>query len=218
MIASNQASISSFKITNTTYGALSMKDGDGFGKQFGSIYAGDGITEDGTNGEDFFRVWIIASDHNGTLKDSVEFYLADYRFADNTQDYIVDQWETIDLSGVSFDIGSVDFRFESSDSDPVYGPNTPTYFAIDDITYESILSTNELADNEYAVFPNVFSNQLTINGEEGHVTILDVQGKEVYSSAINGELIVNCDTMQAGVYFVTITNSKGALTKKIIKA
>src|SRR3989338_7734101 len=75
-IIGSAALIDSFRITNSTYAALSMRDGNQFGKQFGSIYDANGMV-DGTNGEDFFRVWIIAKDAFSNAEDSLEFYLAD---------------------------------------------------------------------------------------------------------------------------------------------
>ncbi len=92
--------IMSISITNATYPAISMRDGDAFAKQFGSVNGPDG-NPDGTNGEDFFKVWVIGWDHTGAMSDSVEFYLADYRFADDQDDYIVEDWNTIDLMSFS---------------------------------------------------------------------------------------------------------------------
>src|SRR5574343_823499 len=103
----------SLKITNTTYAAISMRDGDAFAKQFGSIYAADGATIDGTNGEDFFRLWVIGSEYPGGPKDSVEVYLADYRFSDNSQDYILDTWLNVDLTTMNFPIRHITFGLES---------------------------------------------------------------------------------------------------------
>jgi hypothetical protein len=59
----------------------------------------------------------------------VEFYLADFRFADNSQDYILDSWGFVDLSA----LGTVDFlEFDLSSSDNgAFGMNTPGYFALD---------------------------------------------------------------------------------------
>ena len=59
----------------------------------------------------------------------MNFYLADFRFADNSQDYIVNDWRYVDFSP----LGSVDeirFSMSSSDND-AFGPLTPTYFAMD---------------------------------------------------------------------------------------
>jgi hypothetical protein len=32
------------------------------------------------------------------MNDSIEFYLADFRFANNSQDYILKTWEYLDLT------------------------------------------------------------------------------------------------------------------------
>ena len=62
---------------------------------------------------------------------SVDFYLADYRFADNSRDYIVDTWTQVDLSTLS-DATVLTFAMESTDVGQ-FGMNTPSYFAVDGI-------------------------------------------------------------------------------------
>ena len=64
----------------------------------------------------------------------VEFYLADYRFADNGEDYIVDTWEYIDLSSLGA-VKSLEFGLSSSDVGD-FGMNTPAYFALDTVVPE----------------------------------------------------------------------------------
>jgi len=71
--------ISGAYITNSTYAARDMEQGSGFSKKFGG--------DDG-NDEDFFRI-VIKSYLDNIFVDSTVFYLADYRFADNSKDYIV---------------------------------------------------------------------------------------------------------------------------------
>jgi CSLREA domain-containing protein len=112
----------SIQITNTTYAALSMLNGDGFAKQFGGT---DG------NDKDWFLLTITGYDGDENYVNQVEFYLADYRFVDNYQDYIVDTWTTVDLSSLQ---GSVylEFNFTSSDIN-AWGMNTPAYCAIDNL-------------------------------------------------------------------------------------
>lgn len=211
------ASITEFKISNTTYGALSMLNGDAYGKQFGTIYAADGTTEDGTLGEDYFKVWVVGIAADGTTKDSVEVYLADYRFADDAQDYIVNTWETVDLTGFSFDVSEVNFRFESSDNHPLYGVNTPKNIAVDDVKYNSTLALNELSDVSFKVFPNVVSDLLNIEGESGIVSVLNAQGQVVATASLNGKVQIDFSGFSNGVYFVNISNENGMLTKKVIK-
>lgn len=110
-------------ITNTTYAALSMRDGDAFSKQFGG-----GTGDD----EDFFRLIIEGVDEFGNSTGNIDFLLADYRFADNTLDYIVAEWTFQDLSALGT-VKELLFSFESSDVGS-FGINTPVYFAIDNLT------------------------------------------------------------------------------------
>lgn len=111
------------EFTNTTYAALSMRNGDSFAKQFGGA-SGDEA--------DFFRLLIEGLDDTGASTGVVELMLADYRFVDDTLDYILDDWTHLDLSGLG-EIRELAFSFESSDIG-AFGINTPTYFAIDNLT------------------------------------------------------------------------------------
>ena len=57
--------------------------------------------------------------------------LADFRFSDDGLDSILEEWVFLDLSGLGA-VRELHFGFESSDVG-VFGINTPTYFAIDDL-------------------------------------------------------------------------------------
>ena len=119
------ASAFSAKFTNTTYAVLSMLNGDAFAKQFGGPSGNDA---------DFFLLTITGFDGLGATGDaigSVPFYLADYRFDNNSLDYVVRDWETVDLSSL-IGASSLGFSFASSDVGD-FGINTPTYFAMDDL-------------------------------------------------------------------------------------
>ncbi|MEE2938488.1 MAG: DUF4465 domain-containing protein [Planctomycetota bacterium] len=126
----------SIKVTNTTYAALSMRDGDDFAKAFGGETGND---------PDFFLLEITGRDSSGALIDSVEVFLADYRFVDNTKDYILDEWIEVDLSRVS-NAESIEFTLSSSDEGD-FGMNTPAYFAIDDIVLTEQVLPFDLADS-----------------------------------------------------------------------
>jgi hypothetical protein len=108
--------------TNTTYAALSMRDGDGFAKKFGGASGNDA---------DYLALDITGRDASGGATGTVSFLLADYRFADNTQDYIVDTWTWVDLSSLGT-VSALSFALRSSDVGP-FGINTPAYFALDDL-------------------------------------------------------------------------------------
>ena len=121
-------SFQSIDITNTTYAALSMQNGDGFAKQFGGVTGND---------PDFFRLIItgLSGGSGGTMVGDVEFYLADYRFADNSLDYIVDDWTTVDLTSL-VGADTLTFSYESSDVG-TFGVNTPQFFAADNLVFGS---------------------------------------------------------------------------------
>lgn len=113
--------------TNSTYAALSMRDGDGFAKKFGGVDGSDA---------DFLRLTVIGRDATDAITGSVDFYLADYRFADNSQDYIVKDWAWVDLSSLGM-VSRLEFSMASSDNSP-WGMNTPSYFAMDELSVSAV--------------------------------------------------------------------------------
>jgi hypothetical protein len=111
-------------IDNTTYAALSMRDGDAFAKKFGGASGSD---------PDYFLLTITGRDASDAVTGSVEFALADYRFADDALDYIVTQWTFVDLTGLG-SVAALEFALDSSDQ--AFGfLNTPSYFALDDLVF-----------------------------------------------------------------------------------
>lgn len=115
----------SVKITNTTYAALSMLLGDMFAKRFGG--------ESGTD-PDWFKLTIRGYDEKYQPTGSVDFYLADFRFDDSTLDYVVAEWNTVDLTPLG-EARLLLFELSSSDNGP-FGMNTPAYFALDSLLVE----------------------------------------------------------------------------------
>jgi hypothetical protein len=113
-------------VTNNNYAYYSMLNGDAFAKKFGG-----GSSDD----EDWFLLTITGKDVTDVITGTVEFYLADYQFADNGMDYIVDNWRFVDLTGLGV-VKSMEFGLSSSDTHPQYGMNTPAYFALDTIIPE----------------------------------------------------------------------------------
>lgn len=130
------AELQSIDVTNTTYAGISMRDGDSFAKKFGGASGND---------EDFFKLTLTGFEDlnlSGSTTGALEIYLADYRFSDNSKDYILDTWNQFDLT----DLGSarsVGFSFTTTDNGD-FGANTPLFVAIDNLNY-SINSVPEPA-------------------------------------------------------------------------
>ena len=215
-VAQENISLERFRITNTTYAALSMRDGDGFGKQFGSIYNGDSTVVDGTNGADFFRVWVYGKSHDGTMTDSVEVYLADYQFADDSQDYILDSWLDVDLTGFSFLIGELSFKIESSDTTGGW-INTPTYFAIDDLHVTPYMTIDEEQLSDISIFPNPVKDILDINGGYGHLTVTALNGALLVDMEHNQSTRLDLSTFPGGLYIVNLENTEGSYKRRVVK-
>jgi hypothetical protein len=117
----------SLRVTNTTYAALSLRDGDGAagsGKKFGGVSGND---------PDFFLLTIEGFGAGNTSLGKIDFYLADYRFALNAQDYIVTDWRLIDLTSLGENVAKLQFSVSSTDNG-AFGINTPAYFAIDNVS------------------------------------------------------------------------------------
>jgi hypothetical protein len=128
-----QVQLSSIDITNTAYGYFSMQDGDQFSKKFGGDSGSDA---------DFFKLEIQGF-RGSTSTGSVEFYLADYRFENNSQDYIVDAWNRVNVSNLGA-IDSLKFALSSSDNGQ-FGMNTPAYFAMDRIEFSAVPEPGSMA-------------------------------------------------------------------------
>jgi hypothetical protein len=130
----NGAVPASIALANTTYTAISMRDGDAFGKKFGGTTGND---------PDFLKVIVTGRDANGDFTGRVEHYLADFRFADNSQDYIQSAWQTVDLTPIAPGTRTLTFTFDSSDfvadlNGNVLYYNTPFYVAVDDVTFTTV--------------------------------------------------------------------------------
>lgn len=109
-------------VTNTTYAYLAIKDGND---------GGDPARVKGpfTDG-DWFKLTAIGYKEDGSKIGSLDFYLADFR---DGKKEIVNTWKWFDWSSIK-DADYITFEVSSTDNDPSYGINTPTYFCLDGIT------------------------------------------------------------------------------------
>lgn len=194
----------SMQVTNNTYTALTIKNGDAYSKKFG-----------GTTGDDpdWFKLTIIGM-LDSTIKNTIEFYLADYRFANNSQDYIVKNWQSIDLSSIGT-INKLSFSLSSSDTG-TFGMNTPAYFCFDDISYELANSVNSNMLLSLNIFPNPSTDFIFFNQNISKVELFSISGQKLIEKTGN---ISNLDirNIPNGQYIICATNKDFAMKKLIIK-
>jgi hypothetical protein len=198
--------LNSFKFSNSTWAGLTMKNGDPFSKKFGGPTGND---------PDYFKI-LVFNHYNGIVTDTAEIFLADFRFADNSQDYIVKNWQTASFN-FSSPFDSLSFELESTDNG-AFGMNTPAYFCIDEIQYSV---TTEIAKTDKAteiqVFPNPFTDKFDISsgGKNAKIEIRDQLGRLVDIPNQISETITRFDTqnLRTGIYFLSVNG----VTKKILK-
>ena len=207
----SSAFISSMFVTNTTYGYKTIRDGNFTSKKFGGPSGND---------PDFFRLDITGWFAGTPKPDTVRFYLADYRFSNNANDYIIKDWTLVDLS-ILGTVDSLTYNLVSTDNNS-FGMLTPSYFCLDDLNYV-IDGINELTDadgihiypvpmNEYAVIENSTATNLAL-------TIININGQSIYSSTIEKYATkkINTSSIARGEYIIRIDNGEKVSFKKLIK-
>lgn len=198
-------------ITNGTYPFLSMRDGDAFAKKFGGVTGDD---------PDFFLLTIRAFSNGELSTESVDFYLADYRFEDNTLDFIVDEWTWVDLSTLGA-ADSLAFELTSTDIGQ-YGMNTPAYFCLDQIfALAPISSTANHVPNLFEIYPNPTTDYIQINHSENEpmdLQIYDQNGRQFLNKALDmdGDKI-DIQFLPSGSYIVVLQNEEVYSSKIVLK-
>ncbi len=124
MILERPGIVDGLYVTNSNYAFYSMFNGDMFAKKFGGDTGSD---------PDWFMLTITGKDTDGVTTGTVDFYLADYRFTDDSNDYIVDTWQYINLTSLGI-VKSIEFALSSSDTGD-WGMNTPSLFSLDTVVY-----------------------------------------------------------------------------------
>lgn len=196
-----------FSLINTTYAALSMKQGDFAAKKFGGETGDD---------PDWFKLTIegfTAGSSNGTS----EVMLADYTASDNALDHILETWQWVDLESLGA-LDSLTFSFSSSDNGD-WGMNTPAYVAMDNFYVGFKLGLIETQLQNVTVYPNPAANRFTLQLESDHtsdLTLMDMQGRVVLleEDFKSGDWI-DVEHLNQGIYLVRISSGQRSATKRI---
>ena len=205
-------------VTNSTYTALTVEFGDAYSKKFGGETGND---------PDWFLLTIKGFDVEGNETGTIEFYLADYRFGNNDEDYILTNWQWVDLSGLE-EIRTLKFSLSSTDNGD-FGMNTPAYFCLDELkstNNSNVISVNK-SEFELSIYQNPFSETITVESEEnGKVQICNLNGQVVFSQMnMNYDEQIDLSSLEKGIYFLSIApvpsidtwNRKRIETRKIVK-
>mgnify|MGYP000698811480 CR=1 FL=1 len=198
------------KVSNSTYGYKTMKDGNNFAKKFGG---------DSGDDKDFLVLKACAISYDGSTSDTLEHYLADYRFDDNSKDYILNDWATFDLHDILFNqtIVRLDFWIEGSDTGQ-YGLNTPAYFCVDQMLPMFGSVKDKKVEVHLSIFPNPVSDKLylDIDARVSEVQIIDIQGN-MHQEYNGSRSMFDISNLANGVYFIRLNTDKGIVSKQFIK-
>jgi len=204
--------VSGFMVTNSTYAYNSMKNGDAFAKKFGGTTGND---------PDWFKLRVRGYLADSLMPDSVCFYLADYRFANNDSDYIVKTWQWVNLLPLGH-VDSLQFSLSSTDNSS-FGMNTPAYFCIDNFTTnETSVSVNSMSSAPLAkVYPNPASDRLfvEINNESfTNAVIIDMLGNTVLVNELSDHKAeLNITALPSGNYVLHLFGSGKSARVKFVK-
>lgn len=203
--------VSGMYVTNSAFAYNSMTFGDFVAKQFGGSTGND---------PDFFKLTVRKFDNGLLANDTVVFYLSDFRFANNAQDYIVRNWTWLDLTPLG-NCDSLEFELNSSDVG-AFGINTPTFFCIDNFTtLDSPVGISEAVQSKVSVWPNPFVSQISI-ARESHaaatVSVTDAAGRIVYTRQLIAEQeTIDLSFLASGVYVLTLVEGNHQQVQQIIK-
>ncbi len=173
-------------VTNATYTYLSMRDGDMFAKKFGGASGND---------QDWLKLSAIGWKSGVQNPTTVEMYLADFRFADNTQDYLLRNWQWLNLQPLG-NVDSIQFFMTSSDTG-AFGMNTPAYFALDELIAADIVNTPPVANSDDVTIPYNIDTLVNVIGNDLDFTAAPLTLTWVSSPLIPGATA----TLQNGKLF-----------------
>ncbi len=219
--------VSGFFVTNTTHVYKTLKSGSATSRKFGDTtgtYSGDTVLQ----GE--YPDWLklqVRGFRNGTMTtDSIEFYLADFRPALSTDDYIIKDWRYVNCTTMGYNDSLVILMTSSDTTNHIM--NTPGYFSIDRVTTVNTINVSELeAISDVKTYPNptdknIFINYIAKSETELQVSLYDVYGKMISKQKQqayigNNTIHLSTDELPAGVYMIELSNGKTSKKIKFIK-
>jgi hypothetical protein len=196
-----------FEITNSTYAYNSMKYGDMFDTAF--------------HHGDWFLLTIKGYRDSMLTPDSVNFYLADYRFADTDSNYILNTWQWVNLTSLGH-VDSLQFSLSASDTG-AYGMNVPAFFCMDNFTTNETNESIKTVATAVAakVYPNPATNTLNIDiadNTASQIMITDMAGNLVATCQITGNhTAINTASLATGTYLLQLSGNGKSGSVRFVK-
>jgi len=199
------------EIANSTYAYNSIKNGDNFAKKFG-----------GSTGNDADSFVLKINFFVDTLKVGTKrVILADFRFTDNSKDFILGTWERVVVPNY-FPEGapdSITFELESSDNGQ-FGMNTPGFFCLDAVIIGRWGSVRHINTLQAKVFPNPAIDRVEIQTQSKtlKVEVMDMTGRIIETQSADSRITaLNVSKYCSGTYQVKVTTAVGQETASFVK-
>lgn len=152
-----------------------------------AILNGDGMTPGAFSKGDWYRLDIIGL--NGEeKKDTISYYLADYRSENEADHYYVRDWTWLDLSKLG-DVTGLTFRLSSSRNN-AYGMTTPGYFLMDNFNGVYDGTSDKLTAIDGTATAISSPRTATANANDSDAIIYNLAGQRV-GKDYKGIVIVN---------------------------
>jgi len=170
------------------------------------------------NDPDWFKVTATGKNASGQTVGELDFYLADYRFANNEEDYVLDTWEWFELSPLG-DVATISFSLSSSRGSG-YNMITPAYFCMDNFNGGGAAPdlppyiVNPVQDVVFDEYPQ--TQQVNLNGVATDPD--DPDENIVYSIVSNSNPSALTATMSGKILVMTRQNANQATADLTMRA
>ena len=170
------------------------------------------------NDPDWFKVTATGKNASGQTVGTLDFYLADYRFANNEEDYVLNTWEWFDLSPLG-NVATISFSLSSSRGSG-YNMITPAYFCMDsfngggaapDLPPYIVNPVSDVVFNEYPQTQQVNLNGVATDPDDPDENI-------VYSIVSNSNPSALTATMSGKILIMTRQNANQATADLTMRA
>lgn len=198
-------------LTNSTFAYYSMLQGDGFAKKFGGPTGDD---------PDYFFIRFYFSDQENSFVpyDSVDFYLADFRSDDNSEDYILNDWVFLDLNDFpAFEYYGrrMEVKLFSSDDSNV-GINTPGFFCMDNLE----IAYPGGVEDQQAVVPNwtlrVMQESFEATSDvNGTYELYTLSGQKVEQISNQKQASFATSSLPQGIYIIRFDDGTSEQSMKV---